>query len=289
MILSNNNAPLRFVKMQALGNDYVYIETITQKLPISENECARIVSKDRFGVGSDGMILICPSEVADFRMRVFNPDGSEAEMCGNALRSTAKFVYCKGFTTKSDFTVETLGGIKHAHLHIHNGEVINVTAAIGAPILEASRVPVTLANAEGKCIDMPLTAAGRQFNITAISLGNPHVATYIDDTRTLDLTVYGSAIENSIVFPKKANVEFVTLIDKSNLFLRTWERNCGETRACGTGCCTAVVAGYLTGRCLPEADVHQLGGIIHIKWDTAENCLYMTGKTEIVFEGEIEL
>ena len=279
-----NEIGLNFTKMQALGNDYIYVELLTQRME-NPSAWARFLSRRRFGVGSDGMILICPSAKADFRMRVFNPDGSEAEMCGNALRSTAKLVYEKGFTSKTAFTVETLGGIKELFLTLEDGHVSMITASLGAPILESARVPVTLDGGDGRCIDRPVEAAGRLFRITAVSMGNPHCATFADDAAELDLPLYGAAIETHPVFPQKANVEFVRVIDENTLFMRTWERNCGETLACGTGCCVATVAGVLTGRCAPKTAVRQLGGVIHIEWDRAADNLLMTGPSEIVFDG----
>ena len=206
-------------------------------------------------------------------------------MCGNALRSTAKLVYEKGFTSKTAFTVETLGGIKELFLTLEDGHVSMITASLGAPILESARVPVTLDGGDGRCIDRPVEAAGRLFRITAVSMGNPHCATFADDAAELDLPLYGAAIETHPVFPQKANVEFVRVIDENTLFMRTWERNCGETLACGTGCCVATVAGVLTGRCAPKTAVRQLGGVIHIEWNRAADNLLMTGPSEIVFDG----
>ena len=278
---------MKFTKMQAYGNDYVYIELITQKMG-NPSEWARYVSDRHFGVGSDGMILICPSERADFRMRVFNPDGSEAEMCGNAIRSVAKLVYIKGFTDKTDFFIETIGGIKKLHLDIDNNEVIMITAELGAPVLDHRKVPVTVKNNNNRCIEYPVKAHDRIFYITAVSMGNPHCVAYVDDVMSLDLPKYGSAIESNFIFPQKSNVEFAQVIDRNNILMRTWERNCGETLACGTGCCVSVVAGYLTGRTSNKVTVHQLGGDIKIKWDTDNDNLYMSGNSEIVFDGEID-
>ncbi len=271
---------MKFTKMQSFGNDYVYIELLTQEME-DPSRYARFLSRQHFGVGSDGMILVCPSEKADFRMRVFNPDGSEAEICGNAIRSVGKLVYAKGFTKKTEIQIETLGGTKDIFLHVKNGEVENVTAKWGSPILDYKKIPI----AENCAVEKPLVAYDRTFYMTSVSMGNPHSATFVDDVETLDLKKYGSSIECNPFFPEKANIEFVKVIDRKNLFLRTWERNCGETLACGTGCCVSTVAGVLTGRCDREVDVHQLGGITKIKWDENEDCLYMTAPTEIVFDG----
>ncbi len=273
---------MKFTKMQSFGNDYVYIELLTQEMK-DPARYARFLSKQHFGVGSDGMILICPSDKADFRMRVFNPDGSEAEICGNAIRSVGKLVYAKGFTNKTEILIETLGGTKEISLHVKNGEVENITAKWGSPILEPKRIPIS----ENSGIEHPLTAHDRVFYMTSVSMGNPHSATFVDDAETLDLKKYGASIECNPFFPEKANIEFVKVLDRKNLFLRTWERNCGETLACGTGCCVSTVAGVLTGRCDREVNVHQLGGITKIRWEEKEDCLYMTAPSEIVFDGVV--
>ncbi len=274
---------MNFTKMQSFGNDYVYIELLTQKME-RPDRYARFLSRSHFGVGSDGMILICPSEKADFRMRVFNPDGSEAEICGNAIRSVGKLVFVKGFTNKTQITIETLGGIKDIFLHVKDGEVENITAKWGQPILNPDKIPIS----ENDVIEHPLTAHDRTFYMTSVSMGNPHSAAFVDDVETLDLKKYGSSIECNPFFPQKANIEFVKVLDRKNLFLRTWERNCGETLACGTGCCVSTVAGVLTGRCDREVNVHQLGGITKIRWDENEDCLYMTAPSEIVFDGSFD-
>ena len=253
---------MKFTKMQALGNDYIYIELFTQQME-NPSVWARFLSRRHFGVGS-------------------------AEMCGNALRSTAKLVYEKGFTTKTAFTIETLGGLKKLYLTLKSGHVSMITASLGAPVLDCARVPVMLDNSGGRCVDHPIEAAGRLFRITAVSMGNPHCASFIEDVASLDLSLYGAAIENHSAFPQKTNVEFAQVIDKNTLFMRTWERNCGETLACGTGCCVATVAGALTGRCEPKTEVRQLGGIIRIEWDRASDDLLMTGPSEIVYDGVVD-
>lgn len=279
---------LNFTKMQAYGNDYVYIETITQKLREEKlGELSSFLSKRHYGVGSDGMILICPSEVADFRMRVFNPDSTEAEMCGNAIRSVGKFVYAKGFTNKTDFTVETLGGIKNIHLFVKDGEVVNICANIGEPNLCAKSVPADC-NME-RCIEFPVTLDDREFRITAISLGNPHGVCFIDDLDSFDLEKYGPLMEHHPAFKNRINAEFCEVIDENNLKLRTWERGTGETLACATGSCTCVVGGVLTGRCSRNVNVHQIGGITKIEWKEENNCLYMTAPSYIVFDGIVAL
>lgn len=278
---------IHFSKMQAYGNDYVFIEILTQNIK-NPSALARFVSNRHCGIGSDGMILICPSELADFKMRVFNPDGSEAEMCGNALRSVAKFVFEKGFTKKIDFSIETIGGIKNLHLDIKNNKVDFITASLGAPTLEHEKVPVLVQNTNGRCIEYPIEVYDRTFFITAVSMGNPHCVTFIDDVLRLDLEKFGSAIEHHPYFPQKVNVEFAQVVDHRTALLRTWERNCGETLSCGTGCCVVAVGGFLTGRLSSEVTIRQLGGEIEIKWDTSKNNILMIGKSEFVFDGEID-
>ncbi len=278
---------MKFTKMQAYGNDYIYIQLFDQQMD-NPSAWAKLVSHRHYGIGSDGMILICPSDIADFRMRVFNPDGSEAEMCGNALRSTGKFVYTKGYTNKMCFTVETIGGIKTIILHIENGNVVNITAAIGAPILDSSKIPATVHNQNGQCLDIPISVYDKTFIISALSLGNPHCAVFVDDAFGIDIEKFGPAIEQSPIFPNKANVEFVEVVDDHNLKMRTWERNCGETLACATGCSCVTVCGYLTGRCSNETTVHQLGGDIDIKYNIEENCIYMTGESNFICDGIID-
>ncbi|MDL2287727.1 diaminopimelate epimerase [Eubacteriales bacterium OttesenSCG-928-G02] len=278
---------MKFTKMSAYGNDYVYIETFTQTINYPE-KWARFVSDRHFGIGSDGMILLCPSDKAAFKMRVFNPDGSEAEMCGNALRSSAKLFYTNGFTKEKSFTVETLGGIKNITLEVADNEVVNITANVGAPILDYTNIPVTIFNNKNRLINYPVEIYDRTFELTAVSMGNPHCAIYCPDVKTLDLKKYGSAIENLDIFPEKTNVEFYDVIDRNTLFLRTWERNCGETLACGTGCCVSTISAYLSGRCNNKTRVIQLGGIIEIEYNIPKNEIIMTGKSEIIFEGQID-
>ena len=277
---------VKFTKMQAYGNDYVYIETLTQELS-NLGELSRFVSKKHFGIGSDGMILVCPSEVADFRMRVFNPDGTEAEMCGNAVRSVGKLVYEKGFTNKTEIKVETLGGIKTLYLTLTDGHVSNITSNIGAPILEAARVPAL--TGDERFVDKTVILDGRRFCTTAISLGNPHCVSFVDDVETLDLEKYGPLMENNTLFPNRINAEFCTVIDKNNLRLRTWERGTGETLACSTGCATCVVGGVLTDRCSRSVNVRQTGGTTLAEWHESDNNIYLTAPSEIVFDGTIYL
>ncbi len=278
---------MKFTKMQAYSNDYVYVLTFDQSVE-NPSAAARFVSDRHRGVGSDGMIMVCPSDVAECKMRVFNPDGSEAEMCGNALRSTAKLMYAKGVTSKTEFTVETLGGIKKVFLHVENGEVVNISANIGKPVFDIDKIPATITSGDNMLIGKDVKILDKTFNITALSLGNPHCAVLCDDIYSLDIAKYGSALECSYIFPKKANIHFYDVIDRNNIRLIAWERNCGETLACATGCCTCVTAANLASLCDSHVSVHQKGGIIVIDYDRQTGELTMTGKSEIVFDGVID-
>lgn len=278
---------IKFTKMQAFGNDYVYIDAIHQELP-SLPELARFVSNRHFAIGSDGMVLICPSDKGDFRMRMFNPDGTEGEMCGNALRSVGKYVYDHKLTTKTDLVIETLGGMQKLNLFIgEDGYVCNIRADIGAPVMDVKRIPVNTELPE--FVEQPVEILDKTFHMTSVSWGNPHVAMYVDSVADLDVEKYGKTIEyKTELFPKKTNVTFVELVDRNNAKIREWERGTGETIGCGTGCCTAVVAGVLTGRLDRKVTVEQIGGPLDIEWDEKTGHMFMTGPSHFVFESEIE-
>lgn len=278
------NKEIKFTKMQAYGNDYVYIETLTQNLS-NLGKLSQFVSKRHFGICSDGMILICPSEIADFRMRVFNPDGTEAEMCGNAVRSVGMLVYEKGFTSKTEITVETLGGIKKIFLTVSGDHVSNITADIGEPVLDAAKIPAVTKSEN--FIDKTVVLDGRKFSTTAISLGNPHCVSFIDDLDEINLEKYGPLMENNSLFPNRINAEFCEVKTRSHLRLRTWERGTGETLACATGCATCTVGGILTGRCNRKVQVEQIGGITETEWSAADNRIYITAPSQIVFDGTL--
>lgn len=278
---------LHFSKMQALGNDYVYVETLTQTVKNPETLAVRL-SDRHFGIGSDGMILICPSECADFRMRVFDPDGTEAEMCGNGLRSVGKYVYDKGFTKKTVFTVETLGGIKTVYLDLRDGKTASVTADIGKPVMETEKLPVLCGLS--RCIDFPIFLDGRRFFVTALSFGNPHAVCFLENepVETFDLARYGTLLEHHALFPKRVNAEFCQVIDRNTLFLRTWERGTGETLACATGSAACVVSGAMTGRCERRAVVRQTGGETLVEWNDSGN-VFLTAPSVHVFDGTVRL
>lgn len=277
----------RFTKMQAYGNDYVYIDAINQKIN-NVHELAKYVSDRHFGIGSDGMVLICKSDVADFRMRMFNPDGTEGEMCGNALRSLSKYVYDHNLTNKEDLTIETLGGIQHVKLTVEDGKAVNIEANIGKPVLDTKLIPVNTNLPE--FVEQEVKILDKTFKITAVSWGNPHCVMFIDDVDHFDVEKYGKAIEyKTDLFPNKTNVTFAEVIDRNNIKMREWERGTGETIGCGTGCCTATVAAVLTGRCDRNVRVHQIGGILETNWDEETQNMFMKGPSHTVFESEIDV
>lgn len=281
-----------FTKMQAYGNDYVYIDATKVKVD-NWADLAIKVSNRHFGIGSDGMILICNSDVCDFRMRVFDPDGTECEMCGNALRSVAKFVYYYKMTDKTEFTIETIGGHQQVSLDVADGEVVMIHANIGKPVFDPEKIVVDITQTETtnvvditrKFIDVPVEILDRTFRMSSLSWGNPHTVMFIDDVDTLDIEKYGPAIEHHKLFPNRTNVTFAQVVDESNIKIREWERGTGETIGCGTGCCTAVVFGNLLGYTGRHVDVMQIGGMLHVDWDEQDN-VHMVGPSNVVYEGE---
>ena len=277
----------KFTKMQAYGNDYVYMDAINQKIN-NVHELARYISDRHFGVGSDGLVLICSSDVADFRMRMFNPDGTEGEMCGNALRSLSKYVYDHKLTDKTELKIETLGGIQHVKLTVENGKAVNIEANIGKPVLDTSIIPVNTKLPE--FIEQEVKILDKTFKITAVSWGNPHCVMFIDDVDNFDVEKYGKEIEHKTeIFPNKTNVTFAEVVDRNTIKIREWERGTGETIGCGTGCCTATVAAVLTGRCDRKVNVHQIGGILETNWDEETGKMFMKGPSHTVFESEIDV
>lgn len=275
---------IKFTKMHGLGNDYVYIDCINQSIE-NESELSKIVSDRHFGIGSDGLICICRSNIADFQMKMFNSDGSEAEMCGNGIRCVGKFVFDKGLTTKQTVTIETLAGIKTLVLNVEENKVKTVRVDMGEPILEPEKIPV-ISN-ENPVKNLELEVEERKFKFTCVSMGNPHVITIVENTKDFDVEKYGRVLEVDKVFPKKTNVEFVQILNKDTIMMRVWERGSGETLACGTGACATAVACYLNGLTNREVDIKLLGGTLHIKWDEKDNHVYMTGEAKTVFEGEL--
>lgn len=278
---------IKFTKMHGLGNDYVYIDCMNGQKIKNISALAQFVSNRHFGIGSDGLILICKSDVADFKMRMFNYDGSEAEMCGNGIRCVGKFVYDKGLTNKENITVETLAGIKKLNFNIKEGKVQTVEVDMGEPILEAENIPVI--SSESPVKNLKIQLEDKEFIFTCVSMGNPHAITIVDDVKNFDIEKYGPILEVDSHFPKRANIEFIELVDKNNIKMRVWERGAGETLACGTGACASVVACNLNDYIESEANVELLGGTLNIKWNKENNHIYMTGSATTVFEGELEL
>lgn len=277
---------IKFTKMHGLGNDYVYINCTDGQEIKNVTNLAKFVSNRHFGVGSDGLILICKSEVADFKMRMFNYDGSEAEMCGNGIRCVGKFVYDKGLTSKESITVETLAGIKKLKLNVKEGKVETVEVDMGKPILEANNIPV-ISN-EYPVKNLKIKAYDKEFIFTCVSMGNPHAITVVENVKDFDVEKYGKVLENDEHFPRRANIEFIQLVDKKNIKMRVWERGAGETLACGTGACASVVACNINDYIEKQANVELLGGNLHIKWDEDNNHIYMTGPATTVFDGELK-
>lgn len=277
---------IKFTKMHGLGNDYVYIDAINQKIE-NESSLAKFVSNRHFGIGSDGLILICKSEIADFKMRMFNSDGSEAEMCGNGIRCVGKFVYDKGLTNKTTVKIETLAGIKTLILNTKDGKVGTARVDMGEPILEAEKIPVI--STEKPVKNLELEAENKKFKFTCVSMGNPHAITIVENTNEFDVEKYGKVLEIDKAFPKKANIEFAQIIDRQNINMRVWERGAGETLACGTGACATAVACNLNGLTDRKVNIELLGGTLNIEWNETDNHVYMTGPAVTVFEGKLEI
>ena len=275
---------IKFTKMHGLGNDYVYIDAINQNIE-NKSELAQFVSNRHFGIGSDGLILIERSEVADFKMAMFNADGSQAEMCGNGIRCVAKFVYDKKMTDKTTIKIETLAGIKTLELNVKDGKVETVKVDMGDPILDAEKIPVI--STEKPVKNLELKILDKEFKFTCVSMGNPHAITIVKDASEFDVKKYGKEIEINTAFPRRTNVEFAQIIDKNTIKMRVWERGAGETLACGTGACATTVACVLNGLTNRKVKIELLGGSLEIEWKKENNHVYMTGPATTVFEGEI--
>ena len=279
---------MKFTKMQGIGNDYVYVNCFeeTVKDPAA---VARYVSDRHFGIGSDGLILIKPSDIADCEMDMYNLDGSQGAMCGNGIRCVAKYVYDYGIVKKENISVSTKSGIKYLDLTVRDGKVALVRVNMGSPVLTASQIPVVSSTEE--MINAPLKVNGETYYITAVSMGNPHAIVYMTDVDHLDIGEIGPYFENHMAFPDRVNTEFVEVLDDHTLKMRVWERGSGETLACGTGACAVAVASILNGHVDGEkpVTVKLLGGDLEIFWDRQENLVYMTGPADTVFDGEIDL
>ena len=277
---------MKFTKMHGLGNDYVYVNCFQEKIE-NPSKVAKYVSDRHFGIGSDGLIMINPSEVADFEMEMYNADGSRGEMCGNGIRCVAKYVYDYGLTDKTSISVETLGGIKYLDLTVKDGKVIMVKVDMGTPILKPELIPIV---ADGDMVvNEPIIVDRTEYRMTGVSMGNPHAVIYMDNIKDLNLDQLGPKFENHERFPKRINTEFVKFIDRHTLEMRVWERGSGETMACGTGACAVAVASILNGLTEEKVTVKLLGGDLQIEWDREEDKVYMTGPATTVFDGKIDI
>lgn len=281
---------IHFTKMEGAGNDYVYIDTLGTPTSVSPEaisfpDLSRKISDRHFGVGGDGLIVIMPSANADFRMRMFNADGSEAQMCGNGTRCVAKYVHDKGLTDKEVFTLETLAGIKVLHLHVVNGETRGVTVDMGPAYLKRGEIPAS-GEADSMAIDEDVEIDGMTFKVSAIGMGNPHGVIFVDSITDRHVFHYGPRLEVCRLFPEKGNIEFIEVVDGSHINMRVWERGSGETLACGTGACASVVAASLKGLTGDEVEVTLLGGKLQIRYDRESGHVFMTGPAEFVAEGD---
>lgn len=275
---------MRFTKMHGCGNDYIYVDCFSNPIPHDPAGLSRAISDRHFGVGSDGLILICPSDKADARMRMFNADGSEAEMCGNGVRCVAKYVHDHGLVRKPTLTVETGRGVLTLDLEVAGGSVRLVRVDMGEPILEAASIPTTLSG--NPPLDVPLQVDDRTFRVTCVSMGNPHCVTFVDTIDDKLVHGIGPRVEHHVAFPRRTNAEFVRVVKPDEVTLRVWERGSGETLACGTGACAVAVAGALTGRTQRRLTAHLPGGNLQLFWSEKDNHVYMTGPATEVFSGD---
>ncbi|PZD93800.1 diaminopimelate epimerase [Paenibacillus sambharensis] len=276
---------MEFTKMHGLGNDFIVVAG-EQSLPDNASELAIELCNRFFGIGADGLVYILPSEQADFRMRIINSDGSEAEQCGNAIRCVAKYVYDNGLIDRTEITIETLGaGVQKVQLTVQDGRVEKVRVDMGEPILNGLQVPTTVDAAQ--VVAHPIEVDGREFRFTAVSMGNPHCVIYVDDAVGFDLQAWGPKLETHPLFPRKTNVEFVTVKSRDYADMRVWERGAGPTLACGTGACATLVSSVLNGHTDRTATVSLKGGDLLIEWNEDDNHVYMTGPASVVFRGTV--
>lgn len=278
---------MKFTKMEGLGNDYVYVNCFEEQVE-NPQELAIRVSDRHFGIGSDGLILIKPSKIADFTMDMYNADGTRSEMCGNGIRCVGKYVYDYGLTKKTDVLIETLAGVKKLHLAVNEkNRVYEVTVMMGEPVLKPELVPVVASGEQ--VLNAPIHVDGTEYHITCVSMGNPHAIVFVDDVSEIAIEKIGPLFEHHELFPRRVNAEFVQIIDRDHVKMRVWERGTGETLACGTGACATAVACILNEKTNEEVTVHLLGGDLRIQWDRDKNLVYMTGPATTVFDGEIEV
>ncbi len=279
---------MKFTKMHGCGNDYVYVDCTTESVERPE-EVSKFVSDRHFGIGSDGLILICPSETADVRMRMFNADGSEGAMCGNGIRCVGKYAFDYGLVQKEEITVETRSGIKTLQLHTKGGRVQTVTVDMEKPETLPGKIPASMPEKLSSIVDYPVRVCDREWRITCVSMGNPHGVVFVEENKDLDLPKIGPQFEHHPWFPDRINTEFVKVISRNEISMRVWERGSGETMACGTGACASVVACVLNGRTEETVTVHLLGGDLRITYDRAADRVLMEGGATEVFSGEITL
>nr|WP_317378962.1 diaminopimelate epimerase [uncultured Faecalimonas sp.] len=275
---------MKFTKMQGLGNDYVYVNCMEKEIE-DPSGLAKQVSDRHYGVGSDGLILICPSEHADFEMKMYNADGSRGEMCGNGIRCVGKYVYDYGLTDQTEISVETLGGIKYLSLMVEDGKVSQVKVDMGSPIFVPEQIPVKAGKLDA--VDVPIDVDGKEYRMTCISMGNPHAVVYMDEIKELEIEKIGPKFEHHPCFPNRVNTEFAHVLNRQTVEMRVWERGSGETLACGTGACAVAVASMVNGLTDDSVTVCLLGGDLKIEWDREKNVVYMTGPASVVFDGEL--
>ena len=278
---------MKFTKMHGIGNDYIYVNGFEEKLE-NPSEAAVKLSDRRFGIGSDGLILILPSDVADCRMEMFNADGSIGKMCGNGIRCVAKYVYDRGLVKKDVLRVETRSGVKTLQLRVEDGKVASVRVNMGQPELDPEKIPVLFS--KDRMVDEEVyTPSGNVWRVTCVSMGNPHAVIFVDDVEGVNLPAIGPEMEKHAMFPERANIEFAQVTGPHEVQMRVWERGSGETLACGTGACACAVASVLTGKADRDVTVHLRGGDLHVFWDPDTDDVYMEGPAAFVFDGTVEI
>ena len=278
---------MRFTKMHGCGNDYIYVNCFEENVE-KPNEVSKVVSERHFGIGADGLILIKPSDRADFTMAMYNADGTEGRMCGNGIRCVAKYVYDNRLTNKTTITVDTLSGIKTLKLNVVNDKVVTGKGDMGVPVFLCSEIPVIFS--KKYMINEEIEAGGRKFKTTCISMGNPHAVVFLnEDLKKFDLEKYGKSFENHEMFPDRVNTEFIKIVDKNHIYMRVWERGSGETYACGTGACAAALAAYINGYTDRTVNVSLKGGMLKIEYDCETGHIFMTGPAEIICTGDIDV
>ncbi len=277
---------MKFTKMQGIGNDYIYINCFEEKVENPSKLSVRL-SDRHFGIGSDGIILIEPSAGADCRMDIYNADGSQAMMCGNGIRCVGKYIYERGIAKKDVLKIDTMSGIKTLRLDIQDDTVESVTVDMGAPGFKAQKIPAVFS--KDQIIDEPVTVDGVNYRITCVSMGNPHCVLFVDDVNKIDIEKIGPKLENHAMFPNRANIEFIQVLNKNEVNMRVWERGSGETWACGTGACACAAACFVNKKTERKVKVHLRGGDLEINWDEKTGNVYMTGPAEFVFDGTVQI